>query len=108
MDASTINSTSIQIHVAGPDTLLNTPDDVNVPETVFYNPSTMKAQVTANLAADTPYILTANGSMIKSADAMNLTLDSWVATSPRTAGWLITVAALFLLGVFAILLSVLR
>ena len=45
---------------------------------------------------------------LKAADEMNLTLDNWVAASPRAAGWLITVAAVVLLGAFGIILSVLR
>jgi hypothetical protein len=46
--------------------------------------------------------------LIKGADAMHVTLDDWVAASPRTAGWIITVAALILLGAFAFVLSVIR
>jgi hypothetical protein len=46
--------------------------------------------------------------LIKGADTMHVTLDDWVAASPRTAGWIITVAALILLGVFAFVLPVLR
>ena len=35
---------------------------------------------------------------------MNLTLDNWVAASPRSAGWLSTVAGLVLVGDFGIML----
>ena len=42
--------------------------------------------------------------LVKGADEMNLSLDNWVAASPRAAGWIITVAALVLLGDFGIVL----
>jgi len=42
--------------------------------------------------------------LAKGANAMNLPLDSWVASSPRAAGWIITVAGLVLVGDFCIVL----
>jgi hypothetical protein len=46
--------------------------------------------------------------LIKRGDVMHLALDDWVAASPRTAGWIITVAALILLGSFGFVLSAMR
>ncbi len=42
--------------------------------------------------------------LVKGADAMNFSLDNWVAASPRFAGWIITVAGLVLVGDFGIVL----
>lgn len=42
--------------------------------------------------------------LVTGADAMNLSLDQWVAASPRAAGWVITVAGLVLVGDFGIVL----
>jgi hypothetical protein len=39
---------------------------------------------------------------------MNLPLDNWVAAFPRSAGWIIAVAGLALVSVFAIMLSGIR
>ena len=36
--------------------------------------------------------------LVKGADAMNLSLDNWVAASPRAAGGIMTLAGLFLMG----------
>lgn len=46
--------------------------------------------------------------LVKGADTMNLSLDNWVAASPRFAGWIITVAGLVLVGNFAIMWFVIR
>jgi hypothetical protein len=46
--------------------------------------------------------------LVKGADVMNLSLDNWVAASPRVAGWIITVAGLVLVGDFGLLLFGLR
>lgn len=46
--------------------------------------------------------------LVKSADEMNLSLDNWVAASPRSAGWIITVAGLVLVADFAIMLFGIR
>lgn len=46
--------------------------------------------------------------LVKGGDAMNLSLDNWVAASPRAAGWLITVAGLVLVGNYGIMLSGIR
>lgn len=42
--------------------------------------------------------------LVKGADTMNLSLDNWVAASPRAAGWVIAVAGLVLVGDFGIVL----
>jgi hypothetical protein len=41
-------------------------------------------------------------------DAMNLTLDKWVAAFPRAAGWIITLFALLLVGAFGLMLAAIR
>lgn len=46
--------------------------------------------------------------LVKGGDAMHLSLDNWVAASPRAAGWLITVAGLVLVGNYGIMLSGIR
>lgn len=46
--------------------------------------------------------------LVKGGDAMNLALDNWVAAFPRSAGWIITVAGLILVGDFGIMLSGIR
>ena len=46
--------------------------------------------------------------LVKGADEMNLSLDNWVAASPRIAGWIIAVAGLVLAGDFGFMLSGLR
>ncbi len=46
--------------------------------------------------------------LVKGADAMNLSLDNWVAASPRAAGWIIAVAGLILVGDFGIMLFGIR
>ena len=42
-----------------------------------------------------------NRRLAAGANDMNLSLDGWVAASPRAAGWIITVAGLVLVGDFA-------
>ena len=46
--------------------------------------------------------------LVKGVDAMNLTLENWVAAFPRSAGWIITVAGLVLVGAFGIMLFAFR
>jgi len=42
--------------------------------------------------------------LAQGANTMNLPLDSWVAASPRAAGWIITLAGVVLVGDFAFVL----
>jgi len=46
--------------------------------------------------------------LVSAADKMNFSLDHWVAASPRSAGWIITIASLILVIDFAILLFGIR
>jgi len=46
--------------------------------------------------------------LVKGGDAMHLSLDDWVAASPRFAGWIIMAAGLVLAGEFGIMLSGMR
>jgi sulfite exporter TauE/SafE len=46
--------------------------------------------------------------LVRGGDAMNLSLDNWVAVFPRSAGWIIAVAGLSLVSVFGIMLLGIR
>ena len=46
--------------------------------------------------------------LVKGGDAMNLSLDGWVAASPRAAGWIMIVAGLVLAIDFGIMLFAIR
>ena len=63
------------------------------------------AASTGSTAGDICY---SDRQLAKGADAMNLSLDNWVAASPRSTGWIITVAGLVLVGTFGIMASGIR
>ncbi len=68
LNASTINSASVEVSTAGTDQIFGTGDDTLVSRTVEYNAASRQVRVSASVAADVRYRVRLNASIITGAD----------------------------------------
>ncbi|MBL8746718.1 MAG: peptidylprolyl isomerase [Phycisphaerae bacterium] len=72
LNASTVNTNSVEVTTAGPDQIFGTSDDTTVARTVEYVASSRQIRVSANIAADVRYRVRLNASIIKDQDGRSL------------------------------------
>lgn len=72
LNASTVNSASVEVSTAGADQIFGTSDDALVSRSVEYNASTRQVRISANVAADARYRVRLNSSIITGADGRQL------------------------------------